>query len=98
MIAQQRKNTFQRPFSDAIVLTLNKEMPVLTKYWPEHTDRPNETSDNQPVIYPLKGTTITLEKRSKNGFSDVMELTLGRNIPTGQQTTYCFVNVSSFLQ
>ena len=53
------RTTFQRRFSDTIVLTLSKQMPVLTKHQPEHNDRPNGTSDDQSVIYPLKDTTTT---------------------------------------
>ena len=65
---------------------------------PEHNDRWNETSDNQWVIYPLKDTTTTWEKRSKDYFPGVIELTLSRKTSAGQQTTYCFVNFSGCVQ
>ena len=87
MTAQQHKNN-----SDTTVLSLSKQMSVLTKHQLEHNDRRNETSDNQSVIYPLKDATTTREKRSKDCFPAVTELTLSKKTPAGQQTTYCFVN------
>ena len=68
-------------------------MPVLTKRQPERSERPSETLDHQSVIYPLKDTTATSGKLSKDYFSDVMELTLSGKTPAGQQTTYRFVNL-----
>ena len=87
MTAQQHKNN-----SDTTVLSLSKQMPVLTKHQLEH----NETSDNQSVIYSLKDAK-TLEKRSKDCLSDVMEIFLSRKTAE-QQTTYCFVNLSGCVQ
>ena len=92
------RTTFQRPFSDTTVLILSRQMSVLTKHQPEHNDRRSETSDNQSAIYPLKDTTTTWEKRSKDCFPDVMELTLSRKTPVGRKTTYCFVNSSGCVQ
>ena len=67
MTAQQHKNN-----SDTTVLSLSKQMPVLTKHQPEHNDRRNETSDNQSVIYSLKDATTTWEKRSKDCLPDII--------------------------
>ena len=92
------RTTFQRPFYDTTVLTLTKKIPVLTNYQPEHSDRWNETSDNQLIIELLKDTTTTWEKRSKDCFPDVMELTLSKKTPAGQQTICCFVSFSSCVQ
>ena len=93
MTAQQHKNN-----SDTTVLSLSKQMPVLTKHQPEHNDRRNETSDNQSVIYSLKDATTTWEKRSKDCLPDVMETSLSRKTSAEQQTTYCFVNLSGCVQ
>ena len=93
MTAQQHKNN-----SDTTVLSLSKQMSVLTKHQPEHNDRQNETLENQSVIYPLKDATTTWEKRSKDRFPDVIELTLSKKTPAVQQTTYCFVNFSGCVQ
>ena len=86
MTAQQRKNN-----SDTTVLSLSKQMLLLTKHQPEHNDRWNETSDNQSVIYSLGDATATSEKRSKDCLPDVMEVSLSRKTSAEQQTTYCFV-------
>ena len=93
MTAQQLKSN-----SDTPVLSLSKQMPVLTEHQPEHNDRRNETSDNQSAIYPLKDATTTWEKRSKYCFLDVMKLTLSRKFPAEQQTAYYFVNLSGWVQ
>ena len=82
MTAQQHKNN-----SDTTVLSLSKQMPVLTKHQPEHNDRRNETSDNQSVIYSLKDATTTWEKRSKDCLPDFMEISLSRKTSAEQQTT-----------
>ena len=86
--AQQHKN------SDITVLSLSKQKPVLKKHQPEYNDRRNKTSGSQSVIYPLKDATTTWEKRSKDCFPDVIELTQSRKTPARQQTSYCFVNLS----
>ena len=93
MTAQHYKNN-----SDTTVLSLSKQMYVLTKYQPEHKDKRNKTSDNQSVIYLLKDATTTWEKRCQDCFPDVIELTLSKKTPAGQQTTYCFVNFSGCVQ
>ena len=41
MTAQQHKNNF-----DTTVMSLSKQMLVLTKHQPEHNDRQNDTLDN----------------------------------------------------
>ena len=87
------KATFQRLFSDTIWLTSSKKMPVLTKHQPKPNDRWNKTSGNQSVIHPLKDTTTTWEKCSKDSFPDVMELTPSNKTSAGQQATYCFANL-----
>ena len=93
MTAQQHKNK-----SDTTVLSLSKQILVLTKHQREHDDRRNETSDNQSVIYSLKDATTTWEKRSKDCLPDVMETSLSRKTSAEQQTTYCFVNLSGCVQ
>ena len=90
MTAKQHKNNS--------VVSLSKQMPILTKHQPEHNDRRNETSDNQSVIYSLKDATTTWEKRSKDCLPDVMETSLSRKTSAEQQTTYCFVNLSGCVQ
>ena len=73
-------------------------MPLLTKHQAGQNYKLNEISDNPSVIYPLKDTSTTLEKRSKDHFSDAMELTLSMKIHAGQQTTYCYVTRSGCVQ
>ena len=83
MTAQQHKSN-----SDTTVLSLSKQMPVLTKHQPEHNDRRSETSDNQPVIYSLKDATTTWEKRSKDCLPDAMEISLaGKLLLRNKQLT-----------
>ena len=56
------RTMFQKKNSDAIVLKLSKQMPVLTKHRPEHNGRPNKNSGNPSVIYSFKdATTIWLK-------------------------------------
>ena len=73
-------------------------MSLLTKHQAGQNDKLNEISDNPSVIYPLKDTSTALEKRSKDHFSDAMELTLSMKIHAGQQTTYCYVTRSGCVQ
>ena len=83
MTAQQHKSN-----SDTTVLSLSKQMPVLTKHQPEHNDRRSETSDNQSVIYSLKDATTTWEKRSKDCLPDAMEISLaGKLLLRNKQLT-----------
>ena len=93
MTAQQHKNK-----SDTTVLSLSKQILVLTKHQREHDDRRNETSDNQSVIYSLKDATTTWEKRSKDRLPDAMKISLNWKASGEQQTTYCFVNLSGCVQ
>ena len=90
MTAKQHKNNS--------VVSLSKQMSVLTKHQPEHNDRRNETSDNQSVIYSLKDGTRKWEKRSKDCLPDVMKISLSRKASAEQQTTYCFVNLLGCVQ
>ena len=48
------RTMFQRLFSYAILLTCNKQMPVLTKHQSEHSHRSYKTPDNPSVIYHSK--------------------------------------------
>ena len=96
--AQQRKNNVPKTVLWHHRAEFEQANAALTKHQLEYNGRRNETSDNQSVIYLVKDTTTTWEKRCKDCFPDVMELTMSRKTPAEQQTTYCFVNLVGCVQ
>ena len=95
MAAQERKKNFPKTVFWHFCVDFEQANTCIDKHLLEHNDMPNETSDNQSAIYPLKNNTInvelTLTRKTPTGQKRTYWT---RKTPAGQQTTYCFVNLS----